>query len=40
MNPDVIDGERINDVNGNIYDYFIAGHVREGRCGRLAFVNP
>ena len=29
-----------NAPEGNAYDYFVARHVREGRGGRVAFVDP
>ncbi|HVB17074.1 MAG TPA: benzoate-CoA ligase family protein, partial [Stellaceae bacterium] len=30
----------MTDTSGNAYDYFVERHVREGRGGRLAFVDP
>src|SRR5579862_577243 len=32
--------ERMSESNGNAYEYFVERHVREGRGGRLAFVDP
>jgi 4-hydroxybenzoate-CoA ligase len=30
----------MSDETGNAYDYFVARHIREGRGGRVAFVDP